>query len=202
MGADEEFATIDVVLASGAETRGVDAFALALIKSERQMRKLVTYLVFQSSAFTSNDIAGLRTALGARKIFFGHLLTAWDELYPRPLRDLVGAEHARLRGRLAEATAFRNKLFHGQLTDRKLSREELIAYVADIRTWCQTLGHAASHEVGYDGLDRGHPSGSYRKAVAPGLPNRLLRTMNVVQDYVSFLRELETKSHAVEQVTP
>lgn len=202
MGADEEFATIDVVLASGAETRAVDAFALSLIKAERQLRKLVTYLVFQSPALSSNDIAALRKALGDRKIFFGHFLKAWDELYPRALRDLVGAEHDRLRGSLAEATTFRNKLFHGQLTDRRLSREDLTALVIDIRTWCNALGQAASQEVGYDGFDRGDPSGSYRKSGDPGLATRLLRTMNAVPDYVSFLRELEAKSHGVGRVVP
>lgn len=116
MSADEEFATVDLVLASCAETRGVDGFALALIKAERQMRKLVTYLVFQSPAFTCNDIEELQAALRARKIFFGHFLEAWDELSPRSLRDLVGAEHDRLRHSLDEVRGLRNKIFHGQVT--------------------------------------------------------------------------------------
>lgn len=44
--ATEEFSTVDLLLGSGAETRAVDAFALALIKAERQARKLVTHLVY------------------------------------------------------------------------------------------------------------------------------------------------------------
>ena len=57
---DDEFSTIDTLLASEAQTRGVDAFALALIKAERQMRKLFTYLVFQSPAFSAHDIKALQ----------------------------------------------------------------------------------------------------------------------------------------------
>jgi len=41
---DAEFATVDAVVASGAETLGVDAFALSLIKAERQMRRLFTHM--------------------------------------------------------------------------------------------------------------------------------------------------------------
>jgi len=43
---DDEFATIGTLLASDAQTRGVDAFALALIKTERQNAKAVYLLVF------------------------------------------------------------------------------------------------------------------------------------------------------------
>jgi hypothetical protein len=44
MSTEEEFATVSLILGSQAETRGVDAFALSLIKAERQIRKLVTHL--------------------------------------------------------------------------------------------------------------------------------------------------------------
>jgi hypothetical protein len=49
MNIDDEFATIDTLLAPEAETQGVDAFALALIKAERQMIKLFTYVLFSVS---------------------------------------------------------------------------------------------------------------------------------------------------------
>lgn len=187
MNVHEEFATIDTLLASDAETRGVDAFALALIKAERQMRKLFTYLVFQSGAFASADVAGLRNALAARKVYFRHFMSAWDELYQRPLKEIVGADHDRLRGVLKEAIEHRNKIFHGQLTTKYLSREELIAYVVQIRCWCGTLAAGAQQEVGYDGFGRN----SFRKAVDAGLASRLLTKMTSIQDYESLLAKME-----------
>jgi hypothetical protein len=46
MGHAQEFATVDLLLESKHETRGIDAFALSLIKAERQMRRFVTYFVY------------------------------------------------------------------------------------------------------------------------------------------------------------
>ena len=112
-----------------AQTRGVDTFALALIKAERQMRKLFTYLVFQSPAFSAHDIKALRNVLAARRLYFRDFISAWDKLYTRPLEEIVGPDCNRLRAVLDEAIEFRNKIFHGQLTTKYLSREDLIAYV-------------------------------------------------------------------------
>jgi hypothetical protein len=46
-----EFQTVELIERSDAETRGVDAFALSLLKAERQLRRLFTYLVFQYPCF-------------------------------------------------------------------------------------------------------------------------------------------------------
>jgi hypothetical protein len=58
-----EFATVDAVIGCSAETSGVDAFALSVIKAERQIRKLFTHLVFQSPGFGPADVPRLRKAL-------------------------------------------------------------------------------------------------------------------------------------------
>ena len=63
MSCEQEFQTVDLIVKSDAETRGVDAFALSLIKAERQIRKLFTYLMFQFPAFTVSDFANFRSAL-------------------------------------------------------------------------------------------------------------------------------------------
>ncbi len=197
MSFEEEFATIDALLASDAETRGVDAFALALIKAERQMRKLFTYLVFQSGSFDSGHVEALRNALAARRVYFRDFLSAWDKLYPRPLKELMGPDHDRLRAVLDEAIEHRNKIFHGQLTTKYLSREELIAYVAQIRCWCRALAAGAQQEVGYDGFGRN----SFRKSMDSGLTGRILAKMNRVQDYEAFLAEMEKRPNKWMQLT-
>jgi len=197
MSVDKEFATIDVLLASEAETRGVDAFALALIKAERQMRKLFTYVVFQSPAFGSADVPALRNALASRRVYFRDFLSAWDGVYPRPLAELVGAEYDRLRAVLDEAIEHRNKIFHGQLTTKYLSRDELLAYVAQIRCWCQALAAGAQQELGYDGFGRN----SFRKSADSALPGRLVAKMTSVGDYETFLNEMERRPDKALQPT-
>lgn len=62
-----EFEVIDLILKSQLPTCAVDAFSLSIIKMERQLRKLFTYLVFQSSAFGPEDIGSLRAVLGASR---------------------------------------------------------------------------------------------------------------------------------------
>lgn len=184
---DDEFATIDVLLASEAETRGVDAFALALIKAERQMRKLFTYLVFQSRAFGDDDVRALRDALAARRLYFRDFISAWEKLYRKSLKELIGPDYDRLRAILDEAVNPRNKIFHGQLTPKHLSREELIRYVAQIRCWCRALAAGAQLELGYDGFGRN----SFRKSGDSELAGRLVAKMTRVQDYEAFLKDME-----------
>jgi hypothetical protein len=162
MSVAQEFATVDVLLASSAETRGVDAFALALLKAERQIRRLFTFLVYQSPAFGPRDVPELRATLGSdRFVYFNGFIRGIDLLCQCSIESLVGNEYSRLRARLDECTEYRGKIFHGQLTDRYLTREELVALVVDIREWCDRLATGAGDEFGYDGFRRG----SFTKSV-------------------------------------
>lgn len=164
MSVDDEFSTVDLVLGSTAVTRSVDAFALSLIKAEKQARRLVTYLVYQHSWCSQATVSQLKTALeNSTEVYFKGLLAGWDALYPRSVEQLIGSEYKRLRRRLDEATKHRNKIFHGQLTARGLTRAELLSFVKDIRAWCEGFGHGAQAEVGYDGCGRN----SFRKSGDP-----------------------------------
>lgn len=71
-----EFQTVDIILESEAETRGVDAFVLASIKAERQIR--LTHLIFQYPAFTASDVSCLRAALAANRNVY--LEGLWPDL--------------------------------------------------------------------------------------------------------------------------
>ncbi len=184
MNYTHEFATVDAVLACSAETCGVDAFALSVIKAERQMRKLFTYLVFQSPAFGPADVPSLLKALADnRDVYFEGFIAGWDALYPRPVCDLVGQEYQRLLARLKDATRHRNKIFHGQITGKNLSRSDLLGYVVDIRSWCSTLAESAQAEVGYDGFGRN----SFRKSVVADLGRRYRVPLTSLADYEAFI---------------
>jgi hypothetical protein len=181
----DEFATVELLLESDAETRGVDAFALSLIKAEKQARRLITYLVYQCSWCCHSTVRALKDELWSnKKVYFPGLLAGWNALYPVSVEQLVGAEYSRLRDRLEEGRRFRNKIFHGQLTNKRLSRPELVNLVQDIREWCDGLGHGAEVEVGYDGCGRN----SFRKAVNHDeLQLKYKVQLQDIEDYKRFI---------------
>ncbi|MBI4218917.1 MAG: hypothetical protein HY682_02155 [Chloroflexi bacterium] len=192
MSYPEEFATVDLIVASSAETRGVDAFALSLIKAERQIRRLVTHLIFQLPAFGPGDVAVLRETLAdSRYVYFDGFVLGWDALYPRSVRELVGPDYDRLWARVVEAIDYRNKIFHGQLTKKNLSRQDLLAFVKDIRTWCAGLADNALAEVGYDGFGRN----AFRKSALPEIWRRFKVAIDSVEDYKTFIREHMQRSN-------
>lgn len=182
----QEFETVDLILASHAETRGVDAFALSLIKCERQLRRLVTHVVFQYPCFDCADVLALRSSLSDnRRVYFDGFIRGFDAIYPRSIQDLVGQGYDRLRTRLDEAIDNRNKIFHGQLTSKELTREELFEYVSHIRYWCKALADAAFTEIGYDGFARD----SFRKSERVKLWERYKVQLVDVNAYSQFIQQ-------------
>lgn len=179
-----EFEIIDLISQSQLPTRAVDAFSLSVIKMERQIRKLFTYLVFQSSAFGPEDIGRLRAVLGAsRDTYFEGFERGINALYRTPIEDMVGPKYAELKPALKDAIAVRNKIFHGQLTEHCLQREDLGELSEAIREWCSNLATGASEEVGYDGFDRP----SFRKG-PPRVVEGLRIQLQSHEEYKSFLR--------------
>ena len=177
----DEFQTVELLEKSQAETRAVDAFTLALIKAERQLRKLFTFLVFQSPAFDRASVADLRDALAKKNsIYFDGFLSGFDAVSPVPVAQLVGPDYTALLKALHDATDIRNKIFHGQVTDECLTRKDLLRYVDQMRAWCQRLAEAATKAIGDDGFDRN----SYRKAL---IPLQLRQKISNIADYDAFL---------------
>ena len=181
-----EFQTIDLILSSNAETRGVDAFALSLIKAERQIRRLVTHLVFQSPAFGPEHIEDLRNTLASnRRVYFEGFERGFNALYARSVEQLIGMHYERLHNRLSEAIEHRNKVFHGQLTLYSLKRKALLELVDDIRAWCEVLANAAQSDLGYDGFARD----SFQKSNRQDLAERLKIRLNSIEAYAQFIRQ-------------
>jgi hypothetical protein len=185
MGFHEEFSTVNLILNSGAETRGVDAFALSLIKAERQARKLFTFLIFQFPAFTKGDGRRLRRTLADNKqVFFTGVIAGIDALTPLTVKEMIGSEHDRLWSRFAEFATQRNKIFHGQLTADGLHRRELLQNAEDIQLWCRILSNSATREFGYDGFGRN----SFRKSAIADLARNLRMQIGSHEEHAMFIR--------------
>lgn len=185
MSIDSEFATVDLVANAGVATSGIDAFALSIIKAERQIRRLFTHIVFQCPAFTRADIPTLRTALWENKqCYFEGFERGIDGFLPMPLDQLVGVHYQPLRLSIDDAIEVRNKVFHGQLTNQSLSQPDLLVHVGNVRAWCQAIANAGTQAVGYDGFRRN----SFRKGRVD-VALTFKRTLPNVAEYRRFLRE-------------
>jgi hypothetical protein len=181
----DEFGVVELLLKQDYETRGVDAFALSVIKAERQLRKLVTHLVYQFPCFGQKDRKMLRDVLERNKgVFADGLRRGFDALYPRSIENLIGADYDRLNRRLDEARKHRNKIFHGQLTTEGLTRSQLVSYVGDIRKWCETLAQACTTEFRYDGFERN----SFRKSEVAGLWKSFRFPITDARGYEQFVK--------------
>jgi hypothetical protein len=183
VGVDEEFQTVDLLINSSAETRGVDAFSLTVIKAERQIRKLFTYLVFQFPCFSRSAVRDFRNTLTQnRRVYFDGFIKGIDTLYPRSIQDMIGPDFETLYADLKKAIEYRNKIFHGQLTNRYLERLDLLEMASSNRRWCIDLAQVAQAEFGYDGFDRN----SLRKAPSP-IWQRYKVHLSCLDDYRDFI---------------
>ncbi|WP_191576316.1 hypothetical protein [Achromobacter insolitus] len=183
MSIEKEFQTVDLVADAGAVTSSVDAFALSVIKAERQIRRLFTHIVFQCPAFGPGDVSDLRNALWERRqCYFEGFVRGIDGLLPVPLDQLIGVPYHQLRLGIDNALLVRNKLFHGQLTDQSLCGVSLLEHVGNVRGWCQAVADAGIQAVGYDGFQRN----SFRKG-EPEVYRTFQRTVPNLEEYGRFL---------------
>ncbi|ENY6498323.1 hypothetical protein ACFD7R_004537 [Vibrio parahaemolyticus] len=182
---EEEFKTVELLINSNHSTKMVDAFSLSLIKAERQVRKIFTYLVFQNANLTSANVSELRNVLADfRHVYFKGFVTGINLLSNKTLADLYGEHYEEDMKRLDTAISYRNKIFHGQLTNEKLSSEDLGAVIENIKRWCQRLSEAAHDEYGYCGFGRN----SFQKS-SLDLSEKISTPINNPDEYREFITE-------------
>ncbi|TAY88103.1 hypothetical protein [Rhizobium leguminosarum] len=152
-GFESEFMSVDRLVESECESRGVDGFCLAWIKLERQLRKLAANLIYQASDVTARDAGKLREAFyGHGSLDYNSFMGAINQLSGVPVSDLVGDRYRPLKKEIGLCYRNRQKIFHGQQTGQSLDREALLARIASIREWCQLLSGGAADRFGYDGF--------------------------------------------------
>ncbi len=153
MSFSEEFKTVDLIIASDSQTKFVDAFCLSLIKSERQMRKLVTHLVYQTLLPLDRHVF-INTLAEEKKVYFSGLMKGFDALSPITIEDIQGDRFRYLSQSLSESRGYRNKIFHGQLTGLSLDKHELNSKIIEIKEWCLNISTKCSEQYNFDGFDR------------------------------------------------
>ncbi len=149
-----EFLTVDLLLNSTCQTKGVDAFSISMIKREKQIRKIFTFLIYQNPNLQKQHKELRYTLEANRNVYFTGFINGIEKMYPVKIRDLIGAEYNNLEISISNATEDRNKIFHGQLTRKGLSTKDLVQAIENIKKWCSLLAESANNEFGYDGFGR------------------------------------------------
>jgi len=185
---EDDFATVDLLLSSNFETRGVDAFILSLIKAEKQLRRIFTFLVYQNPTFGIQQYSDLRKTLAAnKKIYFTQFIDGINFILPKKLKTIYGNDYDSDLALFIQFTNDRNKIFHGQITSLGLSREDLLFNVDKIKCWCKILGEKMLQEIGFSGF-----GASYFKSQLD-LNLRNLEKLDTISKYEAFLISIQRK---------
>lgn len=148
-----EFQTVDYLLGSSYRSKTTDAFILAYVKFEKQMRRLVFYLLRRNGVSQKTleaFSAQYRLEYGTLKGYFAMLHTGsfFDVLDAH-----IGMQTRRVLWRHVDGyRKERNKILHGLVTGKGLSATELRLRVDNLRIWCEEVGRVMKKEIGYDGL--------------------------------------------------
>jgi len=150
-----EFATVQSLWRSSAETRRTDALLLAWVKYEKQLRRLFCFLVFQHSAISESSIDEVISAMAQNsKLSPETFLKGIEALGVPPVPAIMGAHYDRLWPEIQRIKQIRNKLMHGQITGQGIRSSQLERHVVTIVDWIACLANAADSAYGYDGLKR------------------------------------------------
>ena len=180
---------VELIVRDGGATAGVDALTLTVIKTERQMRRLMTHAVFQSSAFQRKDVSALRELLVAQRgIYFEHLRKRFELISGLEVADLLEDKTGAYDADIDKVRQTRNKLFHGQLTNEMLGTTELLERTQRLSNWSRLLGEACQQRFGHGGFDS-----SYVKCANVALNKRASELVPDLAAYGEMLARLQRR---------
>jgi len=150
-----EFATVEAIWNTAAETRRVDALLLSWVKYEKQLRRLFSFFVFQHPNITVSTLDSVIAAFVAnRNLNPETFISGIKALGVTPLPKLLGASYAPLWAEITRIKRYRNKIMHGQHSGQGITSAQLERDVGHIINWITSLAQAADAAFGYDGLRR------------------------------------------------
>jgi hypothetical protein len=183
----EEFKTIDVLLDSEAATSRTDALILACTKYEKQLRKILMFLIYKSPNTTpENRNSFLQAIVDCGNLYPRHMECGIRQISGKSLSDIVGDKYQELKGKLDPVLGIRNKLIHGQNTGKSLESAELEEKIRVVSEWMSSLAVASKQTLGYDGLGRD----VFRKAKSSSKALTALRQFDSTEAFTDWLNKL------------
>ncbi len=187
----QEFATVEALWYSTAETRGVDALVLSWVKYEKQLRRLFCFLVFQHPKISAETIDAIIAVLARnRKLYPRTFVAGINALGVASVADLLSPRYAELSREISRIKKYRDKLIHGQITGQGIETPQLERDVLWIVDWVACLAVAAENTFGYDGLKRN----TYRIAKATSSIAVANYPFSTTTEFKNWLSKLARKS--------
>lgn len=150
-----EFATVEAIWNTAAETRRVDTLLLSWVKYEKQLRRLFSFFVFQHPNITGTMLDTVIAAFAAnRNLNPETFISGIKALGITPIHELLGPAHNGLWAEIVRIKKYRNKIMHGQHSGQNITSAQLERDVMHIVNWISTLAQASDAAFGYDGLKR------------------------------------------------
>ena len=179
-----EFKTVEILVNSSCTTGRTDAFVIAWVKSERQVRRIFSYLIYQYPTFEKKDVPSLIQAIASKNnLYFNDFIVGFNRLYPKTYKDISGTSYDSLKADLDRINGFRNKIFHGQPTGHGLTTNQLRIEIEKIQDWCFEVAEKMQSEIGYDGFTRN----SYRKSANENLASSCKMQIENLDEFKAFL---------------
>lgn len=197
MSYSEEFKTVDLILESDSVTKYIDSFCLSLIKSEKQVRKIFTYLIFQHPNLTKSDIVELRKALADNKgVYFRHFILGINNIYAKPFAEIYGENFdSDFTFINDEFKKIRDKVFHGQITEEGKDEKDLSDAIEKIREWSLQVNNNFQNEIGFGGFERN--SFQKRGEAYKDIENINLDKYGTISNYSSLLSDIITQAKKI-----
>lgn len=150
-----EFASIEALWHSSAETRRVDSLILAWVKYEKQLRRLFCFLVFQHPKITKLQIDAVISVLARnKKLYPETFIRGITALGATSVPELLADKHRPLWNEIERIRGYRNKLIHGQISGLRIRSAQLERDVLLIIEWISSIAEGAEAAYGYDGIKR------------------------------------------------
>ena len=159
---EKDFETVKILVGSDTETGRTDAFIVAYTKTEKQVRRIFTNLVYQFPAFDLSHYEEIVSVIASKRLlYFENFVHGFDTIYPKSFRVIVGEPIyiQFLNTDFVRIKKYRNKILHGQPTGEQLSSDDLNCEITIMREWCSKVAESMNKEIGFDGFQRN----SFRK---------------------------------------
>jgi len=147
--------------------------------------------VFQNPIYNEKDSMSLRKVLSNNtKVYFKGFIDGINLILTHSIEDLFGVDYQKDFKKISVIVGIRNKIFHGQVTQFFLSREDLISKTKEIKNWCNNLSKIMVKEIGYDGFER---NSFHKTKLMIDLKN--FENFNTIEKYKTFIETNMTKKY-------
>ena len=186
---ENEFEVIDYLLNSQIESRAIDSFSLSFLKIEKQIRKIFTHIIYQHKCFENSDKIKIINIISTnRNIYFKDVINGINLIYNKEIKEIYGGNFDDDFKSIINLKDYRNKIFHGQLTGKNLSRTDLEGFVTIMRKWSFQISKSFQDEINYDGFQRNSLTKSKKD-----FSNLLKDKISSLEDFEKLLLEMKVK---------